>query len=100
MMNPGDVDAAVTMTFMFSDGTTKVQPMTVGAHSRATVFVKDIVPEGLDVSVKITSNQPIVVERPMYFNFHGDTTGGSDTMASASNDNAKCTTGVRLQWCV
>ena len=80
MMNPGDVDAAVTMTFMFSDGTTKVQPMTVGAHSRATVFVKDIVPEGLDVSVKITSNQPIVVERPMYFNFHGDTTGGSDTM--------------------
>ena len=80
MMNPGDTDASVTMTFMFSDGTTKDQPLTVGAHSRATVFVRDIVPDGLDVSVKITSSQPIVVERPMYFNFNGNTTGGSDTM--------------------
>ena len=80
MMNPGDVDASVTMTFMFSDGTTKVQPLTVGAHSRATVFVRDIVPAGLDVSVNIKSDQPIVVERPMYFNFQGNTTGGSDTM--------------------
>jgi hypothetical protein len=30
--------------------------------------------------VKITSDQPIVVERPMYFNFNGNTQGGSDTM--------------------
>jgi DNA-binding beta-propeller fold protein YncE len=80
MMNPGDVGASVTMTFMFSDGTTKDQALTVGAHSRATVFVRDIVPAGLDVSVKITSDQPIVVERPMYFNFNGNTQGGSDTM--------------------
>jgi hypothetical protein len=80
MMNPGDVAANVTMTFMFSDGTTKNQPLAVGAHSRATVFVRDIVPEGLDVSVKIVSDQPIVVERPMYFNFNGNTQGGSDTM--------------------
>jgi hypothetical protein len=32
------------------------------------------------VSVSITSTQPIVTERPIYFNFNGNTTGGSDTM--------------------
>jgi hypothetical protein len=80
IMNPGDANASVNLTYMFSDGTTKDQAVTVGAHSRATIFVRDIVPDGLDVSVKITSDQPIVVERPMYFNFNGNTQGGSDTM--------------------
>jgi len=39
-----------------------------------------VVPPGSDVSLKIRSNQPIVTERPIYFNFDGNTTGGSDSM--------------------
>lgn len=79
MLNPGEVSANVTITYMFSDGTTKEQALAVGAHCRATVFVRDVVPEGLDVSVKIVSTEPIVVERPIYFK-NGDTMGGTNTM--------------------
>jgi DNA-binding beta-propeller fold protein YncE len=80
LFNPGDADAEVTITCMLSDGSTIPLTLTVGAHSRATVFINQIVPEGSDVSVGIQSSQPIVTERPIYFNFHGDTTGGSDAM--------------------
>ena len=80
MLNPGDEAATVDITYMFSDGTTMPQKVTVGAHSRLTISVKEYVPEGVDVSLAIKSSQPIVVERPIYFNFNGDTTGGSVSM--------------------
>jgi len=80
LFNPGDSDARVTITYMFSNGSTQDQNLTVGKHSRATVFVNKVVPPGSDVSLKIQSSQPIVTERPIYFNFNGNTTGGSDSM--------------------
>jgi hypothetical protein len=79
-MNPGDQAADVNITYMFSDGTTKVQAVNVGAHSRVTVSVNANVPAGMDVSLAVNSSQPILVERPIYFNFQGNTTGGSDTL--------------------
>jgi DNA-binding beta-propeller fold protein YncE len=79
ILNPGDADADVNIKYMFSDGTTRDQAVPVGAHSRVTVSVNANVPEGVDVSLQITSSQPIVVERPIYFNLNG-TTGGSDSM--------------------
>jgi DNA-binding beta-propeller fold protein YncE len=80
LFNPGDADASVTLTYMFSNGGTQTQTLTVGAHCRATIAVNQIVPAGSDVSINITSSQPIVTERPIYFNYNGNTTGGSDTM--------------------
>ncbi|MHB8894645.1 MAG: DUF5719 family protein [Candidatus Geothermincolia bacterium] len=80
LFNPGDVEASVTLTYMFSTGGTQTQQVTVGAHCRATIMVNQIVPPNSDVSVTIESTQPIVTERPMYFNYNGNTTGGSDTM--------------------
>jgi hypothetical protein len=65
---------------MFSNGGTQTQTLAVGAHCRATIMVNQIVPAGSDVSVSIASSQPIVTERPIYFNYNGNTTGGSDTM--------------------
>ena len=80
MLNPGDEAATVDITYMFSDGTTMPQRVTVGAHSRLTISVKEYVPEGVDVSLAIKSSQPIVVERPIYFNYNNGTTGGSVSM--------------------
>jgi hypothetical protein len=80
LFNPGDVEASVRLIYMFSTGGTQTQTLAVGAHCRATIMVNQIVPPGSDVSVSITSTQPIVTERPIYFNFNGNTTGGSDTM--------------------
>jgi DNA-binding beta-propeller fold protein YncE len=78
--NPGDLEAQVNITYMFSDGSTLPQTVTVGAHSRCTVFVNAYVGEGKDVSLAIESSQPICVERPMYFKYQGGITGGSDAM--------------------
>lgn len=80
LLNPGDVEAQVTLTYMFSTGGTQTQTLTVGAHCRATIMVNQVVPPGSDVSVQIDSTQPIVTERPIYFNYGGNTTGGSDSM--------------------
>ncbi|MBU1671503.1 MAG: hypothetical protein KKF41_10535 [Actinobacteria bacterium] len=79
LFNPGDEAATVTITYMFTDGGTMLQTVPVGAHCRVTVSVNANVPEGQDVSLAIESTQPIVVERPIYFNNNG-TTGGSDSM--------------------
>jgi hypothetical protein len=80
LMNPGDVPTDVTVTYMFSDGSTQLQNLTVGPHSRATIMVNQVIPADKDVSLSVHSTQPIVVERPIYFNYQGNTTGGSDAM--------------------
>jgi len=80
LCNPGDLAAQLNITYMFGDGTTKLQTVDVGPHSRYTIFVNAYVGEGKDVSLAIASSQPICVERPMYFNYNGNTTGGSDAM--------------------
>ena len=43
------------------------QLLAVAGNSRATVHVNDVLPSGTDSSIHVTSDQPIVVERPMYF---------------------------------
>jgi hypothetical protein len=77
IQNPGDSDANVMITYMFPGGATQQQGLTVGAHSRSTVDVNGAVGPYKDVSARVGSNQPIVVERPMYFNYHNKWTGGS-----------------------
>jgi hypothetical protein len=67
MLNPGKTDATVDLTYMFKDGTNQSQTVTVPASQRYTIHVNDVVGNGKDVSVQIGSDQPIVVERPMYF---------------------------------
>ncbi|MBU4441311.1 MAG: metallophosphoesterase, partial [Actinobacteria bacterium] len=79
LQNPESTDAEVTITYMLGDGTTRDQEVTVGATSRYTVMVKDILGEGDDASydfsarVQSTNGVPIVVERPIYFNYQGNT---------------------------
>lgn len=78
LMNPGDAPAKVTLTYMFPDGqgNTQTQQMDLGAHTRGTVDVASVVGRGKDVSVKIESSTPIVAERPLYFDYQGQISGG------------------------
>jgi hypothetical protein len=66
--NPNSVDAEVTITYLVSSGVTAPAPkiITVKASSRATVRVNDDIVVGA-VSAIVTSTQPIVVERSMYW---------------------------------
>lgn len=90
IQNPGEADAAVRITYMKGDGTTDTQDLTVVKASRATVVVRDKLGAGDDeahdfsAKVECVNGQEIVAERPMYFNYKGEWTGGSVVMGTAS----------------
>jgi len=80
LMNASTSPTTAHITYMFKDGTTQPQDVSIGATSRATVDVNAAVGSGKDVSVKIIGDSPIVAERPMYFNYQGKWTGGHDVV--------------------
>ncbi len=77
IQNPGKKNAKVTITYMFPGGSTQTQQVTVIPNSRYTVDVNRAVGPYKDVSAKLSSDQPIIVERPMYFDYHNSWPGGS-----------------------
>jgi hypothetical protein len=75
VQNPGDDTADLTFTFQTQEaGEIIIPDISVGAHSRASFKTNDILGPDYQTSLKLESNQPIVAERPMYFNYSG--TGG------------------------
>lgn len=71
-----DKPANVTITYMLGNGKNMNQAAVIAPHSRTTVSVKNTVPLWQDVSTKVSSDIPIVCERPIYFrNFNGRTEG-------------------------
>ena len=80
LANPGDAETNASITYMFEDGSTSTQDVYIGGTTRETVFVNDIVGPDKQVSVKVTSDDPIIVERPMYFGYGGTWAGGHATM--------------------
>ena len=76
IQNPGDSVAKVDFKYMFPGGATQNATKTVAARARETIMVNNVVGPDKDVSVQLTSDNPIVVERPLYFNYHNGITGG------------------------
>lgn len=81
IQNPGEAAANVEITYMLGTGETRTQNLTVPKTSRATVKVNDAVGPGQDVSARVRSDQWIVAERPMYFDYRG-WQGGHDAMGA------------------
>ncbi|MBU1944156.1 MAG: SpoIID/LytB domain-containing protein [Actinobacteria bacterium] len=81
LANPSEKGAQVRITYMKGDGTTAQQDVLVDAVSRTTVSAKDALGTGDDpshdfgISVQVTNNVGIIVERPMYFDYAGWTGG-------------------------
>jgi outer membrane protein assembly factor BamB len=69
LMNPGNRDTTANIRYMNAAGPIKTVPMTLKANSRTTVDVNAEVGPDQDVSALVTSLDPIVAERPMYFQF-------------------------------
>jgi hypothetical protein len=80
LQNPNEVEATVTITY-YTQGAGALEPVTVrvSPHARQTVMVNDSAGHNLQLSAGISSNVPIVVERPMYFN-SGLYVGGHDVV--------------------
>jgi hypothetical protein len=68
--NPGNIDAIVTVNYLRpAPATPLVRTYAVAARSRRTIYVdtEDPLLAATDLSAKITSDQPILAERAMYF---------------------------------
>jgi hypothetical protein len=76
IQNPGNTFADVNFKYMFPGGATQGDTKRIPPHARETVLVNGVVGPNKDVSVQLNSTQPIVVERPMYFNYHNNISGG------------------------
>ncbi|MDD5448682.1 MAG: hypothetical protein PHO53_05905, partial [Actinomycetota bacterium] len=83
ILNPGDKPAKVLLSFMLEDGSMISAERHMAPSQRDTVRVKDIVPEGHNVSAKVhCSEQAIVCERPMYFIYRNRWKGGHNVMGT------------------
>ncbi len=90
LQNPSNSSNLVNIT-LFADNTIVEERLELLPHSRTTVFINSLVAPmasayptnpvylGYNVSMDIESTAPIVAERPLYFNYSGDT-GGTDVI--------------------
>lgn len=72
IQNPGEMDGTVWVDYMRSDGENFTQEFPIKAHSRMTIHVDEI--GGLtdaEVSTRVVSDKPVVVERSQYFDYYG-----------------------------
>lgn len=76
VLNPNRAPAEVTFTLMQPDGATSEHVETVGAGSRFTLKVNDVL-QFREVSAMVSSDRPVIAERAMYFNCSGRYCGGS-----------------------
>jgi len=88
VLNPGTNPASLTLKFQTQEKGELVKTgLTVGPNSRATISANDLLGGGYQTSLQLESSQPVVAERPMYFNYSGmgnwDWTGGSCVMGAA-----------------
>lgn len=78
LQNPNDDPANAELTFMTGEGEVDGPDVALPANSRVTVDVSQTVPDNMQVSTAVESDQPIVAERAMYWN---DREGGHDEVA-------------------
>jgi hypothetical protein len=83
LANPSGAPANVTLTFLLEPSGSVTRTYTVGANARLTIFTNDFTDNsgaralfGRSFSTRITSDQPIAVERAMYFSSNGRTWNG------------------------
>ncbi len=84
LQNPDTVPADVTVTYYFKDGSSKARILQIAPLSRYSVSVNQDVGADREVSVSVTSNIPVVAERPLYYNYHNWAAGGDAVMGASS----------------
>jgi hypothetical protein len=77
--NPGGTDAHVSITYYPSSGAPIKRTWVVGANSRVTVNVNQGAGPNKDLATEVSSDQPVVTECPVYFDYLG-WDGGHDVM--------------------
>jgi hypothetical protein len=87
VQNPGAVTANLIVTYTVQGGTPLVRNHTVDPQSRYTINVGSDAAKDLSLSIGVTSDQPVICERPMYFFYQGYSSynwpGGHDSQGFA-----------------
>ncbi len=83
LSNPGDTDAAVHVEFLRPSEAPLGLDLYVAPHARTTLSVDAILAYD-EVSMRVTSDEPIVAERAMYFNYGGKMPGGDASIGLAA----------------
>lgn len=65
LQNPNNAPTAATVTYLLETGQTVIQPLTLPANSRTSIFVNQVLPNAA-FSSRVQSDLPIVAERALY----------------------------------
>ena len=76
LLNPGQQPATVKIAYLSQGGLLAEEERVVLPSRRDTVFVNDVVGPDKEISIQVTSDQPVVAERPIYFLYHDVWAGG------------------------
>jgi len=92
ILNPGTQAATVTVQYLFQNQAAVTKVHTVAASSRATINANSDLGISTSaaqqaISVIVTSTQPVVAERPMYFNWEGLISSGTDVVGATNATN-------------
>jgi len=74
--HPEKARARVDLILGTGQGENRSLVMEVAGRSRSTLLLNDLLPPGCDVSVILSSDRPVVAERPVYFSYRGKWEGG------------------------
>ncbi len=78
LQNPNESTISATVTFMFEGEAPLPITYDLGPLSRFTLNVNETVGADKNVSIKVESEDALVAERPMYFDYKGSWRGGHD----------------------
>jgi hypothetical protein len=74
--NPYDEQHTATVTYLVADGANRIRYYNVPAHARMNIYVNSEIGSDRDVSLVVTATEQLYAERPMYFRYKGEWTGG------------------------
>ncbi|RJP27126.1 MAG: hypothetical protein C4536_14045, partial [Actinobacteria bacterium] len=82
LYNPNAEAVSATCSYMLGDGRVVAGEEVLPPRSRTTLNVRAVIPPDNDVSLSVVATGDIVAERPMYFRYHNDITGGHNVMGA------------------
>ena len=81
LQNPNASSENVAVTLYMHNSVVSQQVVTVGPQTRVTLNINNFTIPGYEVSLAVwAASGTIVVERPMYFNYHNIAQGGTDVI--------------------
>jgi hypothetical protein len=88
LLNPQDQISSIDLNLLFVSGDSQLVELDLPPQSRTTLYINAYAGAGMEVSLSLESELPILAERPMYFTYHGEWKGcTTSTGVTSLSDN-------------